>query len=129
MVQAIHPSWGKRSCLRFGIYSETLDDEQTNSRKAKNKRVRYGVVVGMILVATLLVSQMNVFMYDLTSLLEFSFILLSCFSLVCCYQRLGTIYCLHLQPWKMYNCRNRSTQISNFLRKNFEKILEINTKK
>jgi hypothetical protein len=84
MVQTIHPVWGNRSCLRFGIYSEALDDEQTNSTKAKNKRVRYSVVAGMILGATLLVSQMSVFMYDLMSLLEFRCILLSCFSLVCC---------------------------------------------
>jgi hypothetical protein len=84
MVQAIHPSWGNRSCLRFGIYSETLDDEQTNSTKAKNKRVRYGVVAGMILGATLLVSQMSVLVYDLVSLLGFRYIVLSYFNLVCC---------------------------------------------
>lgn len=80
MVQAIHPAWGNRSCLRFGIYSEALDDEQKNSTKAKNKRIRYGVVAGMVLVAALLVSQMSVLMYDLMCLLEFRCILLSCFS-------------------------------------------------
>ena len=68
MVQAIHPVWGNRSCLRFGIYSEALDDEQTDSTKAKKKRVRYCVVAGMILGATLLVSQMSVLVYDLMSL-------------------------------------------------------------
>lgn len=83
MVQAIHPVWGNRSCLRFGIYSEALDDEQTNSTKAKKKRVRYGVVAGMVLVAALLVSQMSVLMYDLMSLLGFRYILLSCFGIYC----------------------------------------------
>jgi len=82
MVQTIHPAWRNRSCLRFGIYSEALDDEQTNSTKAKNKRVRYGVVAGMILGATFLVSLLSVLMYDLMSLLGFMYILLSYSSLV-----------------------------------------------
>jgi len=130
MVQAIHPAWGNRSCLRFGIYSEALDNVETNSTKSKNKRLRYGVVAGMILGATLLVSQMSVFMYDLMSLIGFRYILLSCFSLVCCYQILGRLYCLHLQPWKMYNCRNGSKQISKFGEKKVAKnFLEIDTKK
>jgi hypothetical protein len=64
MVQAIHPAWGNRSCLQFGIYSEALDNEQTNSNKAKDRRVRYSVVAGMILGATLLVSHMSFLMYD-----------------------------------------------------------------
>jgi len=84
MVQAIRPAWGNRNCLQFGIYSEALDDEQTNSTKAKNKRLRYGVMAGMVLVAALLVSQMSVLMYELMSLLEYRCVLLSCFSLVCC---------------------------------------------
>jgi hypothetical protein len=56
MVQTVHPAWGNRSCLRFGIYSEALEDEQTDHTKAKNKRLHYGVVAGMVSVATLLVS-------------------------------------------------------------------------
>lgn len=84
MVQTIYPAWGNRSCLRFGIYSEALDNEQSKITKAKNKRVRYGVVAGMILGATLIVSQMSVLMYNLTSLLGFRYILLSRFSLACC---------------------------------------------
>jgi hypothetical protein len=77
MVQTIHPSWRNRSCFRFGIYSEALDEELTNNTKAKNRRVRYGVVAGMIIVATILVSQMSVLIYDMMSLLGFRYILLS----------------------------------------------------
>lgn len=68
MVRTVHPSVENRSCLRFGIYSEALDDQQTNSTKAKNKRTRYGVVAGMILVATLLVSQISALIQKLTFL-------------------------------------------------------------
>jgi hypothetical protein len=66
MVRTVHPSVENRSCLRFGIYSEALDDQQTNSTKAKNKRTRYGVVAGMILVATLLVSHISALIQKLT---------------------------------------------------------------
>jgi hypothetical protein len=61
MVHTVHPTWGNRSCLRFGIYSEALDEERIDSTHAKNKRLRYCVVAGMIIVATLLVSKSNPF--------------------------------------------------------------------
>jgi hypothetical protein len=56
MVNTVHPAWGNRSCLRFGIYSDALDDEQLHHTKTKTKRLHYGVVAGMLSVATLLVS-------------------------------------------------------------------------
>jgi hypothetical protein len=56
MVHTVHPAWGNRSCLRFGIYSEALEDEHLDHTKTKTKRLYYGVVAGMLSVATLLVS-------------------------------------------------------------------------
>jgi hypothetical protein len=56
MVHTVHPAWGNRSCLRFGIYSETAEDEHTRVVKARNNRLHYGVVTGMVSVAMLLVS-------------------------------------------------------------------------
>jgi hypothetical protein len=56
MVHTVHPAWGNRSCLKFGIYSEALEEDQTDNIREKNKRLRYSVIAGMILVATILVS-------------------------------------------------------------------------
>ncbi|XP_069686441.1 uncharacterized protein [Periplaneta americana] len=56
MVQTSHPVWGNRSCLRFGIYSDTLDEDATGGVRARDRRLRVGIVAGMLLVTTLLVT-------------------------------------------------------------------------
>jgi hypothetical protein len=70
MVDTVHPVWGKRNCLKFGIYSEAMDDDQINNKQAKNKRLRYAVVVGMILLASLLVSKLTVFIFALKTIVS-----------------------------------------------------------
>ncbi|KAJ4429509.1 hypothetical protein ANN_21678, partial [Periplaneta americana] len=55
MVQTSHPVWGNRSCLRFGIYSDTLDEDATGGVRARDRRLRVGIVAGMLLVTTLLI--------------------------------------------------------------------------
>jgi hypothetical protein len=65
MVHTVHPAWGNRNCLRFGIYSEAMDDDDTNYTQKKNKRLRYCVMAGIIIVATLLVSKLTVFIFAL----------------------------------------------------------------
>ncbi|KAJ9594927.1 hypothetical protein L9F63_013787 [Diploptera punctata] len=62
MVHTVHPVWGNRSCLRFGIYSEALDEDLANRPKINNTRLRCCVVAGMILVTALLVGLM---VYDM----------------------------------------------------------------
>ncbi|PSN41172.1 hypothetical protein C0J52_16105 [Blattella germanica] len=64
MVQKTVPVWYNRSCLRFGIYSENLDDELLNRPRFQNKRLRYCVGAGMVLVTTLLVGLMIYNMFN-----------------------------------------------------------------